>query len=1048
MANWDKADPLFRFVQVRAPQTPQRRADERLPSVRAYFSEPTPFHAGLKARVTGSQPDAVLAFAKAFLTAADRAPWGGTRFLSSRQSLPSWLTQIDEVLAAGSDQPQLADLEKALSQILTGAPEFVTDNAFRWPLFVAALERTWHEVADSTIAVSMWPGATAESQATLMRFIRIIGLLNAIVDGQWKVVPAGNAEEPPVSLSSVVTRARVRAFLLDGLVLLPPDIFPLPMAQSRAQSQPAASVRPQASEEPLRVSIVNATEELRRELSAEYRRRLPTLSDVQRKLTARSAEVVRRVGLTENLTIPEVIDALDRRLAVEPSAPLPQAESPRIAAMRVLQLDAGIREAALERGNAFTELVPTGTWSGANLTRSPLVGDLLVVQQELLRYEAGEIADIQNVLAKEKKVRVHEYKETQETETTTIIEREEDRTHDSQTTDRLELSQESSRQAQSQASLEAGVTFSGQWGPVKVGANTQFAYSTSSEESNRSASTFSHEVVDRSVETIKQRRTEQRRQLRRVELLDRNEHTYDNESDTSVVGIYQWVDKVYEAATFNYGQRLMLDVTVPEPSLYWQYANEIAVASKVTAKPPPALAVPVWSNGELVYGEFQPGAVGVAVSIDYLAATYRVRGLVPPPPRWVTASVKLAPDKPLQDDPAKESQGIQSKAVDLKIPKGYVPRWYTAAVSTLVNAAQDEQRNARSAVGLNNKSDMEVYGQNWGNPPPNFIYDHHLFGLNTLSVGPLVDSFVPGTVTTITRTFREANMDSMTAIGESGDVGSEGTLPVALSVLSSPSYAATVTVVCERSEETFHAWQIEQFEKVVTAWETWNQEFELAVRQAANGTRAPSITTNSALANTIVTSELRRLFLEMMHVSVLGLAGAVDPYDLSDPQEPKPPELHAEVAALYGRQIQFVEQAFEWPQLTYRLYPYYWKPRTTWAQAIALQDADPAFAEFLRAGSARLVVPVRPGFELAVCSHLGINPPLPWQAGKPPIVDAEPYLSIAEEIKSSQTTLGQPPRRIDTPWIVRLPTTLVKIKADAELPKFRDATPADPAPGP
>src|SRR5262249_26809727 len=152
------------------------------------------------------------------------------------------------------------------------------------------------------------------------------------------------------------------------------------------------------------------------------------------------------------------------------------------------------------------DAVPRGEWSAANLTRSPIVGDLLVVQQELLRYEAGEIADIQNVLGKETKVHVHEYKETQETETTTITEREEDRTHDSQTTDRLELSQESSRQAQSQASLEAGVTFSGQWGPVKVGANTQFAYSTSSEESNRSASTFAHEVVDKSVETIKQRR--------------------------------------------------------------------------------------------------------------------------------------------------------------------------------------------------------------------------------------------------------------------------------------------------------------------------------------------------------------------------------------------------------------------------------------------------------------------------------------------------------------------------------------------------------------
>ena len=34
------------------------------------------------------------------------------------------------------------------------------------------------------------------------------------------------------------------------------------------------------------------------------------------------------------------------------------------------------------------------------------------------------------------------------------------------------------------------------------------------------------------------------------------------------------------------------------------------------------------------------------------------------------------------------------------------------------------------------------------------------------------------------------------------------------------------------------------------------------------------------------------------------------------------------------------------------------------------------------------------------------------------------------------------------PWIVRLPTTLVKLKGDADLPVFRLATPPDPAPGP
>jgi hypothetical protein len=142
-----------------------------------------------------------------------------------------------------------------------------------------------------------------------------------------------------------------------------------------------------------------------------------------------------------------------------------------------------------------------------------------------------------------------------------------------------------------------------------------------------------------------------------------------------------------------------------------------------------------------------------------------------------------------------------------------------------------------------------------------------------------------------------------------------------------------------------------------------------------------------------------------------------------------------------GSHVQFVEQAFEWAQLTYRLYPYYWRPEDQWPSAIADDTSDLELAEFVKAGSARLVVPVRPGFELAVCNYLGVAPPLPWRAGIPPIVDEDPYLAIADEIKSAQAAT-QDPVRIDRPWLVRVPTTLVKLRDGSDLPVFREPTPA------
>ena len=46
----------------------------------------------------------------------------------------------------------------------------------------------------------------------------------------------------------------------------------------------------------------------------------------------------------------------------------------------------------------------------------------------------------------------------------------------------------------------------------------------------------------------------------------------------------------------------------------------------------------------------------------------------------------------------------------------------------------------------------------------------------------------------------------------------------------------------------------------------------------------------------------------------------------------------------------------------YFFYPYFWGRKPLWVTKLLLDDTDPLFAEFLRAGEARAVVPVRPGF--------------------------------------------------------------------------------------
>ena len=1060
MAAWDHADPLFRFVHVRAPDVLRPPSHLQLPRVRVYFPDNlTALHAALQTAATAGSRGDMTELARRFVSDADRTDFGGAVFRGMRESIDPWFWSLDDYLVGLRDQPAVVDFEKILIGMLGASDVFYPDNEILWPVFRDALEALWRDVSDSIIAASIWPLVSPASQALLMRAIRLICLLNDIASLEW-TPPTKPDGKPATALADLITTDRIRVTLLDGLVLLPADLFQPPDAAAAPAAPlpaPAGGGRRNQGTVLLRRQLARAADDLSRALRAvgdvksraNVREHVPMVADARPYLSADTMAVVRAQAGMQEMPLPEAISVLDHRASLAPGVPLAAPEPPRVAAMRILNR----RDlTGIHVTGGFTG-VNLGDWSAAGLTRTPVVGDLLVVQQELLRYEAAEIADIENILAKERKLHVHHYKELQEQETTITTEHEEDRTHDNQTTDRQELSQEASRQVQTQMAFGAGVSVSASYGSVQIAANVNFSYATSSAESNRSASTFSKEVVDRSVQTIKDRRIEQRRSLRRQKMLDRNEHELNNETSENIIGIYQWVEKVYEAATFNYGRRMMLDMTVPEPALYLQFAQKLAAAAIVSADPPPALEIVDPANG--VTREITADDIGELIDISELASRFRVRGLRPPPPRWAITSLKLGEDaQPPADKTADQLQTLFTKADYIKVPVNYVPSWYKATVNLLINFGQND-----SIVSANTGSNAtrDTYSRNIGNGPdgtqlPHWTaYSRNVAGVNTLAVGPFLDDLIAGLPNTISHAFSEQQqLTGAVALADTGDPSQPGTIPVALSVLGSPIYVATVTLVSERTEAAYKAWQLEQYEALVTAWEAWKQEFETAVRAAQNAAASNAAypaSTNSALADSQISTEMRRLFLQMLQVPGIGVGGAVSQPDLSDPTAPVPPQLNPTLAAAIGRQIQFVEQAFEWPQLTYRLYPYYWKPQTAWPAAMSINDPNPAFGDFLRAGSARMVVPVRPGFEIAVCSHLGINPPLPWGAGKPPIIDADPYISIAEEIKSAQTDLTIP-QRVDTPWIVRLPTTLVKLKEDSELPIFREPTPVPPPPAP
>jgi len=106
----------------------------------------------------------------------------------------------------------------------------------------------------------------------------------------------------------------------------------------------------------------------------------------------------------------------------------------------------------------------------------------------------------------------------------------------------------------------------------------------------------------------------------------------------------------------------------------------------------------------------------------------------------------------------------------------------------------------------------------------------------------------------------------------------------------------------------------------------------------------------------------------------------------------------------FGEMVRFLHQAIEWENMIYVLYPYFWsypdKPRWDFKQS--LYHSDFAHRNFLRAGAARVVLPVRPGFERDFLNFVE-----GCVEGKPPQESPSqesPYMSIADEVEAMAKT--------------------------------------------
>lgn len=597
------------------------------------------------------------------------------------------------------------------------------------------------------------------------------------------------------------------------------------------------------------------------------------------------------------------------------------------------------------------------------LARPAGLGELLIVRQKHHSYELGEIAHIENVLAKELRRRTHVRSDFSEQMTFLETETVQSQEQDLQSTDRFELATQSQKEAQSSVDITAGANVSGSYGPVTASASFGFAYHGAQSEATSLATRSAKETVQRAAQRTTERTLSRRQSLARHEVSETNLHEVNNESSEHVRGIYRWVNQVSKVGVYSYGARLMVELIVPQPAAFLKWAT----AQGGTTGPLPSRAV-IANGGQLT----QPGEI---TSANYLALAAQVGAAVKaPPPETIVIGSAIAQEYS-RNSPGDGDPSYLFYKVDKTIA---LQSGYEATNAEVTILASTWAGNCYVAIGA---------------------------AVGTGS-NPNGSDAMPARITLSLNKER-------------------GSIPMAMVVQSAWGYSLSVTITGTRTEEAFQNWQIETFNAIEQAYQKRLSDWQDAQTAASIGSGIAIDGRNPAANQEIVRAELKRAAIELMAGASLDAFGAIDPW--SGSKEP-----HIDFAQLKKQQdvIGFYEQVFEWEQISYALYPYFWGRHSDWVGALRLpDDSDSTYEAFLNAGAARLIVPVRPAF-----TNVGqyfITTGRMWNGGNAPAIGDPLYMSLAQELtarlaSSNETLVGET-------WDVTLPTSLVYLQEGADL---------------
>jgi hypothetical protein len=246
-----------------------------------------------------------------------------------------------------------------------------------------------------------------------------------------------------------------------------------------------------------------------------------------------------------------------------------------------------------------------------------------------------------------------------------------------------------------------------------------------------------------------------------------------------------------------------------------------------------------------------------------------------------------------------------------------------------------------------------------------------------------------------------------------------GTIVLAVKSRKMEAYTVALAIHCQRTPRLLDDWKLKTHSAILQAYQKQLRDYEEKLA-ALEVQAAQQIQGRNPLENEqMIRTEIKKGAISVFTAQHYDLFGAIELSAEGYPQS------NLAEAAAEGKYIRFFEQAFEWEQMMFFFYPYYWGRKQNWLKRAVLQDTDPLFAEFVKAGAARVVLAVRPGFEQAIAHFLDTGET--WDGGDLPEISSPLYVNIIEEIRERDKAPGSELPQGE-PWEVRLPTTLIKLR--------------------